>query len=52
MHLYRVGYRSEVKGTLNKDDLRDILSASSTNNMQNSLSGALLFNQNVFLQIL
>jgi len=52
MSLYRLAYMSEIKGKINKDDLRQILSSSVTNNTRDGVTGALLFNQSTFLQIL
>jgi hypothetical protein len=52
MKLYRLVYASAVNKKLNKTDLRSILSASATNNMRDHLTGALLFNSGIFLQIL
>ncbi len=52
MQLYRLAYKSDVKGRLSKADLRDILKTSSNNNFEDSITGALVFDSGIFLQIL
>jgi hypothetical protein len=52
MPLYRLAYTSLVNKTLNKTDLREILSKSVNNNSRDNIGGALLFNSGIFLQVL
>ena len=52
MPLYRIAYKSTVGKQITKAEIRQILASSENNNQRDNLTGALLFNSGVFLQIL
>lgn len=52
MNLVSLAYYSRITRPLAKSDLRDILAKSVTNNQRDNVTGALLFTQGVFLQVL
>ncbi len=50
--MYELIYRSTAISTLSDNDISDILEVSQKNNLENDITGCLLFYQNIFIQIL
>jgi hypothetical protein len=52
MPLYRTAYKSAVSKPITKTELRQILKSSQDNNYADNVTGALLFDSGIFLQVL